>query len=519
MISLSPNRTPTPVQWLLIACLSIALHTVMLPFLPSPRYSILPFLVVELFLLQIALDLSELLTASMFHVRDLARLDDLGQYPPVAVLFLVCDDLLDEPLSHLGNQTYRNVDFFILDDSVSPPTKRMLDVTGYTVVRRENRSGFKAGNLNHWLARYGNRYKYFLVLDSDSILPSGFLDSMVHYAEHPDNRKVAVFNSLPCCWNRHVRFARLLSTSTPVLNWARVRLHNRLPSILSSGHNNLHRTSAVLEVGGFDEQYVAEDISLTLKLVQAGYTSCLVHLNAFEAEPCDLTSYTRRIRRWAEQNMQVQRADWRGIPLAMRWQMAMLLRPYFASSALLLALAAFAWMPGPGPASVSLSWSAIVAGRVAAGSAFLAVAPWLLVSLLPHMLRLPLALRSGVSAGDYVAGCLLSTLLGLSTMVEIFLGQLHASVTDRIWFRVTEKRSSTPGLASVLQIHWRTAVVSGLVAVGFWQSTHSLAFSLILGLPFVGASALLCALQSDHREPGGRVLPLRTLAGAARRRP
>ncbi|HEX8852136.1 MAG TPA: glycosyltransferase family 2 protein, partial [Pyrinomonadaceae bacterium] len=303
--------------FLLFTGLSLCL----LPLLVTPQTPLWVLLLLEFLILGSALELSEVLTAAACGVRDLPRLERLSEFPPVAILFLVCDDLVPHALARLSALEDTRAERFILDDSNDTAMRRAVDETGLRVVRRTHRRGAKAGSLNNWLRRHGARYKYFLVLDSDSIIPAGFVDAMVRYAEHPANSRVAIFNSLPVCWNTHLRFPRLLATHTPLRNWSRIRLANRADSVLSTGHNNLHRTQAVIEVGGFDEEFVAEDIALTLKLWQAGYRSRLVSLRAFEAEPEHIFSYVRRLRRWAKQNVQIHRADWTGIPLSVKFEM------------------------------------------------------------------------------------------------------------------------------------------------------------------------------------------------------
>ena len=42
------------------------------------------------------------------------------------------------------------------------------------MVRRESRAGFKAGNLNNYL-KGRTDYDYFVVLDSDEVIPPSFL--------------------------------------------------------------------------------------------------------------------------------------------------------------------------------------------------------------------------------------------------------------------------------------------------------------------------------------------------------
>ena len=77
-------------------------------------------------------------------------------------------------------QRYNNVQTFILDDSTIEETKKTIDLFAeqhqVTIVRREDKSGFKAGNLNTFLQKQKEAaYDFFVVLDSDEIIPQNFI--------------------------------------------------------------------------------------------------------------------------------------------------------------------------------------------------------------------------------------------------------------------------------------------------------------------------------------------------------
>jgi Glycosyl transferase family 2 len=136
----------------------------------------------------VSLEASELIAAALVCPCDLPQVDALKHSPPVAVLFLVCDDLVLAALARLGITLYPNAEIFILDDSKSRETRDRVDAAGFNVVRRDDRHGYKAGSLNNWLRLYATNYDYFVVLDSDSIVAAEFLDTIVRYAEHPVRR-------------------------------------------------------------------------------------------------------------------------------------------------------------------------------------------------------------------------------------------------------------------------------------------------------------------------------------------
>ena len=67
-------------------------------------------------------------------------------------------------------QEYDNFETVILDDSSQEAYKTQIDEFaqkhGVKVVRRQDRKGFKAGNLNNYLQGRTD-YDYFVVLDSE----------------------------------------------------------------------------------------------------------------------------------------------------------------------------------------------------------------------------------------------------------------------------------------------------------------------------------------------------------------
>jgi len=129
------------------------------------------FIGFELLYVGVAYDLAEVLIAVVASPLQTPRQPSLTTAPPVALLVTVCDDVHPDLWEQL-NQTYPNVQVFILDDSQDPAQRALVDRSGYMVVRRGTCSAFKAGNLNHWLDQYGTSYKYFAILDSDSKIGS-----------------------------------------------------------------------------------------------------------------------------------------------------------------------------------------------------------------------------------------------------------------------------------------------------------------------------------------------------------
>ena len=245
----------------------------------------------------------------------LPKLDNLSSKPSVALLYCTCDDVVIECLENLKKQTYLKTDIFVLDDSQLSLYREILNETNFKVIRRGTRKGYKAGNLNHWLNELGDRYDYFVIVDADSRLPENFVERMLRYAEHSENKNVAFFESHIFPYDLNNIFTRLVTVQTKIHLYIAERLNNRLGIMLSAGHNNLCRTHDIIAVGGFDERFVSEDHATTLNLATIGKECKLVNVSSFEGVPSTLHSFIKRSARWARSDIQLLAHDWKNTTL------------------------------------------------------------------------------------------------------------------------------------------------------------------------------------------------------------
>ena len=236
--------------------------------------------------------------------------------PRVAILYTTMNDVVPD-CARAIRQTHP-CDVFFLDDSSDPAKRAVVDRLasefGYTVLRRPERKGFKAGALNHWLRLHGASYDYFVLLDADSVLPPDWVERTLLYAEHPDNADLAIFQGMINIWNTDVRFPRALAP-THVLShdeWER-KLAGYLGTVVCYGHNVMIRTRPVLEIGGFTEGYVSEDFATAVALASRGHGSTFVPLHTWEALPENVRGFVKRQTKWTRGSMEffsfVPRAD------------------------------------------------------------------------------------------------------------------------------------------------------------------------------------------------------------------
>ncbi len=238
---------------------------------------------------------------------ELPALARLERAPTVAVLYATMNDVVPECLRAI-HQDYP-VDVYVLDDSRESAARATVDEIaherGFTVVRRPERRGFKAGAINDWFAQYGSRYDYFVLLDADSFLPADWVREALGFAEHPGNARVAVFQGLINIWNFDTRFVQTLAPMARVGQFVwESRLANALDVVFCYGHNVLVRSGAVAEVGGFVEGYVSEDFATAVALADRGWHSRFVPLHTYEAMPENVRGFIKRQNKWTRGAME-----------------------------------------------------------------------------------------------------------------------------------------------------------------------------------------------------------------------
>ncbi len=239
--------------------------------------------------------------------QPIPRLDALASRPRVAVLYATMNDVVPECLDAI--RQHYPVDVYILDDSSDPLARATVDSLAtrhrFEVVRRSERTGFKAGAINAWFRRFGTRYDYLVLLDSDSYLPPDWVGEALRYAEAPPNSRVAVFQGLINIWNRDTKFVQTLAPMSRVgqFLWEE-QLANALDAVFCYGHNVLVRVSAITEIGGFVEGYVSEDFATAAALAERDWHCRFIPLHTYEATPENVRGFIKRQNKWTRGAME-----------------------------------------------------------------------------------------------------------------------------------------------------------------------------------------------------------------------
>lgn len=231
----------------------------------------------------------------------------------IAILHTVCDDFQEGAALTCVHQSYCNFHVYLLDDSVLPEQKKRVDefqatfAERVTVIRRQNRKGFKAGNINNALGHLESQYKYVALADSDTHLPHDFLAKTCILLEaNPSSAFVQTLH-IANSGNEVGTLPRHLQALVRI-GWKYYQpIRNQFGLPMCYGHGALIRCDAIEEAGGFPE-IVSEDIALTLKLRQLGYrgffTSSVV---CGEDYPENYYAFRKRLSRWVSADLECTR--------------------------------------------------------------------------------------------------------------------------------------------------------------------------------------------------------------------
>jgi membrane glycosyltransferase len=230
--------------------------------------------------------------------------------------------------------------------------------------RRENVDR-KVGNIADFCARWGDRYRYMIVFDADSVMSGGTLVHMVRLMER--NPGVGLIQVPPMPVSRETLFGRIQQFAAGAyggmfatgLNWWQAGEgnywgHNAIIRIRPFvDHCRLPVLSGTEPLGG---AILSHDFVEAALMRRAGWTVWLASEldGSYEETPPTLIDHAARDRRWCQGNLQhVRLIGTRGLNLISRLHLLMGIMSYLASPLWMLLLlvatieAARAAMLGP----------------------------------------------------------------------------------------------------------------------------------------------------------------------------
>ena len=251
----------------------------------------------------------------IFRKRMLARYHDVietdisGAADKVLMAYCTCNDFDGKSLALSMKQTYPHVTTVILDDSTDEAYKQAIDEFaqkhGVEVIRRADRKGFKAGNINNYLQSeecLKKGYGYYVILDSDGILPHDYVQESLKYFYARKNVGIVQANHVS---DRNRNFFMKLFHVGVNSHWPTYQTMKHFYGFSTMlGHGAMLKKDCYEKAGGFPP-LVAEDLCLSIEARSAGYLVAFApNIICREEYPIDYVAFKKRHSKWTQGNLE-----------------------------------------------------------------------------------------------------------------------------------------------------------------------------------------------------------------------
>ena len=227
----------------------------------------------------------------------------------VLMAYCTCNDFDGTSLEKCLKQSYSNVDTVILDDSTEAAYKDAVDAFaekhGIKVVRRTDRKGFKAGNINNYFQSEECRaagYDFFVILDSDEIIPENYVEESLKYFYAYENVGIVQANHVS---DRNRNFFMKLFHVGVNSHWPTYQTMKHFYGFSTMlGHGAMIKRDCYDKAGGFPP-LVAEDLCLSIEARSAGYYVAFApNIVCREEYPIDYVAFKKRHSKWTQGNLE-----------------------------------------------------------------------------------------------------------------------------------------------------------------------------------------------------------------------
>ena len=310
------SYTPKPYQYLFVIAawaLSVAwFHPRLIGLLDLAdttfSYIALLFFVLftELAWLYAFFNVSVIIFGAIYRMRHRRKgpIGELGDNPPaVAILYTTANDFVEASAESCVRQDYPDYTVYVLDDSSDQEFRDRVDAFAarhhdrVRVVRRADRRGFKAGNLNNGLSLAATAEPYFALVDADEILPTDFLRRTVPTLEADDS-----IGFVQCNHRANPESTSPLAKYMGIgidIHWRWYQpLRNRYGFVMLLGHGAVIRREAWKAAGGFPA-LVSEDLAFALAVRKLGWRGYFEEdVVCFEDFPDTVRAFRVRHMKW-----------------------------------------------------------------------------------------------------------------------------------------------------------------------------------------------------------------------------
>ena len=232
-----------------------------------------------------------------------------GVNDKILMAYCTCNDFDGESLDKSIRQSYKNFDVVILDDSTAEEYKTKVNdfalAHGIKVVRRKDREGFKAGNINNYFFSKECKekgYGFYVILDSDEILPENYLYESLKYFYAYDNVGLVQANHIS---DRNRNFFMKLFHVGVNSHWPTYQTMKHFYGFSTMlGHGAMIKRDCYEKAGGFPP-LVAEDLCLSIEARNTGYCVAFApNIVCREEYPIDYVAFKKRHSKWTQGNLE-----------------------------------------------------------------------------------------------------------------------------------------------------------------------------------------------------------------------
>lgn len=238
-----------------------------------------------------------------------------SENPTIAILYVTCDDFnVDSCLSCI-NQSYPQLRLLICDDSTQSNFIKIIDkfhndnYSKCELIRRNDKTGFKAGNLNYAIEKFVTE-KWFLLVDADQILPIDYLSNLV-YRLPIDNSEIAFVQAAhEPLLNENSTFFEIALAPEVYLYYGRdMSVRETFGFVPLLGHGALIKKSSWKKVGGFPE-IVSEDFAFALRATLYKQHGIYIEdVISQEAVPKHFNAFMVRLKKFASGTAELFRTE------------------------------------------------------------------------------------------------------------------------------------------------------------------------------------------------------------------
>lgn len=193
-------------------------------------------------------------------------------------------------------QTIKPFDIIVVDDCSTDNTGGVAASLGVKVVRPPANQGSKASALNYGLGFIGS--EFVLAIDADTTLAPDALEKLLPAMDNPAVAAASGFvlpRHVRTLWERgrYVEYLYAFGFYKPIQDYYRKPL-------IASGCFTIHRTAELVELGGWSQRTVGEDMDLTWTMYERGRT--VRHVPGavcYPIEPHNYAFMSKQLTRWS----------------------------------------------------------------------------------------------------------------------------------------------------------------------------------------------------------------------------